>query len=34
VIAFPKTAAFRALFEGAPAVVEPKDLDALHLKLK
>jgi aspartyl-tRNA synthetase len=34
VIAFPKTAAFRALFEGAPAPVESKDLDALHLKLK
>ena len=34
VIAFPKTAAFRALFEGAPAAVEPKDLEALHLKLK
>jgi aspartyl-tRNA synthetase len=34
VIAFPKTAAFRALFEGAPAPVEAKDLDALHLKLK
>ena len=32
VIAFPKTAAFRALFEGAPAPVEPKDLAALHLK--
>ena len=34
VIAFPKTAAFRALFEGAPAPVEAKDLDALHLKQK
>ena len=34
VIAFPKTAAFRALFEGAPAPVEAKDLEALHLKLK
>jgi aspartyl-tRNA synthetase len=34
VIAFPKTAAFRALFEGAPAPVEPKDLETLHLKLK
>lgn len=33
VIAFPKTAAFRALFEGAPAPVEAKDLEALHLKL-
>ncbi len=33
VIAFPKTAAFRALFEGAPAPVEAKDLDALHLKV-
>jgi aspartyl-tRNA synthetase len=34
VIAFPKTAGFRALFEGAPAPVEPKDLDALHLRQK
>jgi aspartyl-tRNA synthetase len=34
VIAFPKTAAFRALFEGAPAPAEAKDLDALHLKQK
>ncbi|HEU4570876.1 MAG TPA: aspartate--tRNA ligase, partial [Gemmatimonadales bacterium] len=34
VIAFPKTAAFRALFEGAPAPVEAKDLEALHLTLK
>ena len=32
VIAFPKTAAFRALFEGAPAPVDAKDLGALHLK--
>ena len=33
VIAFPKTAAFRALFEGAPAPVEAKDLAVLHLKV-
>ena len=33
VIAFPKTAAFRALFEGAPSPVEAKDLAALHLKV-
>lgn len=34
VIAFPKTAAARALFEGAPVAVEPRDLAALHLQLK
>jgi aspartyl-tRNA synthetase len=34
VIAFPKTTAQRALFEGAPAPVEEKDLAELHLKLE
>ncbi len=34
VIAFPKTTAQRALFEGAPSPVDPADLDALHLRLK
>ena len=33
VIAFPKTAAARALFEGAPTTVNPTDLRALHLAL-
>ncbi len=33
VIAFPKTTAARALFEGAPTEVGPDDLRALHLKL-
>ena len=33
VIAFPKTAAARALFEGAPAPVPAADLGALHLQL-
>jgi aspartyl-tRNA synthetase len=33
VIAFPKTTAARALFEGAPTVVSPDDLRALHLKV-
>jgi aspartyl-tRNA synthetase len=32
VIAFPKTTAARALFEGAPTPVDPDDLRALHLK--
>ncbi len=32
VIAFPKTTAARALFEGAPTTVKPADLAALHLK--
>jgi aspartyl-tRNA synthetase len=32
VIAFPKTTAARALFEGAPTPVNPDDLRALHLK--
>jgi aspartyl-tRNA synthetase len=31
VIAFPKTTAARALFEGAPTRVDPRELDALHL---
>jgi aspartyl-tRNA synthetase len=31
VIAFPKTTAARALFEGAPTAVNPADLAALHL---
>ncbi len=31
VIAFPKTTAARALFEGAPSPVDPRDLAALHL---
>jgi aspartyl-tRNA synthetase len=31
VIAFPKTTAARALFEGAPTVVDPRDLAALHI---
>jgi aspartyl-tRNA synthetase len=33
VIAFPKTTAARALFEGAPAAVRQEDLDVLHLKV-
>ena len=33
VIAFPKTTAQRALFEGAPTVVDPVDLRALHLEV-
>ncbi len=33
VIAFPKTTAARALFEGAPAPVAPDDLAALHLQV-
>ena len=32
VIAFPKTTAQRALFEGAPTPVDPADLRALHLE--
>jgi aspartyl-tRNA synthetase len=32
VIAFPKTTAARALFEGAPTQVAPEDLRALHLQ--
>jgi aspartyl-tRNA synthetase len=34
VIAFPKTTAQRALFEGAPTRVDPADLRALHLEVK
>jgi len=33
VIAFPKTTAARALFEGAPTPVKPEDLRALHLSI-
>jgi aspartyl-tRNA synthetase len=33
VIAFPKTTAQRALFEGAPSEVDPADLKALHLEV-
>ena len=33
VIAFPKTTAARALFEGAPSPVDPRDLAALHLEV-
>ncbi len=33
VIAFPKTTAARALFEGAPAPVPADDLEVLHIKL-
>jgi len=34
VIAFPKTAAARALFEGAPTTVAQADLDVLHLRVE
>jgi aspartyl-tRNA synthetase len=34
VIAFPKTTAARALFEGAPVPVKPEDLSDLHLDLR
>ena len=34
VIAFPKTTAQRALFEGAPSPVDGRDLEELHLKLE
>jgi len=34
VIAFPKTTAARALFEGAPAPANPADLTALHIEVK
>jgi aspartyl-tRNA synthetase len=33
VIAFPKTTAQRALFEGAPSPVDPEDLAELHLEM-
>lgn len=33
VIAFPKTTAARALFEGAPSPVPEKDLEELHVKV-
>ena len=33
VIAFPKTTAARALFEGAPVPARPEDLAALHIKV-
>jgi aspartyl-tRNA synthetase len=33
VIAFPKTAQARALFEGAPTTVRQEDLDVLHVKV-
>lgn len=34
VIAFPKTTAARALFEGAPSIVPTQDLDDLHIKIQ
>jgi aspartyl-tRNA synthetase len=34
VIAFPKTTAARALFEGAPTEVSPADLQELHLSIQ
>ncbi len=34
VIAFPKTTAARALFEGAPAPAGPAELAALHLEVR
>ena len=34
VIAFPKTTAARALFEGAPTQVAERELNALHLQLR
>ena len=34
VIAFPKTTAARALFEGAPAPASPADIAALHIAVK
>jgi len=33
VVAFPKTTAARALFEGAPTAVKPADLKALHIRV-
>ncbi|MGH7733502.1 MAG: amino acid--tRNA ligase-related protein, partial [Gemmatimonadales bacterium] len=34
VIAFPKTTAARALFEGAPTTVDARELEALHIRVK
>ncbi|HEY7395410.1 MAG TPA: amino acid--tRNA ligase-related protein, partial [Gemmatimonadaceae bacterium] len=34
VIAFPKTTAARALFEGAPSPVPKQDLDELHIEVR
>jgi aspartyl-tRNA synthetase len=34
VIAFPKTTAARALFEGAPSPVPPSDLEELHIRVE
>jgi aspartyl-tRNA synthetase len=34
VIAFPKTTAARALYEGAPAPVPPQDLKDLHIRIE
>jgi aspartyl-tRNA synthetase len=34
VIAFPKTTAARALYEGAPTRVDPRELEALQLEVK
>jgi aspartyl-tRNA synthetase len=34
VIAFPKTTAARALFEGAPSMVPPEDLADLHIRIQ